>query len=75
MKDRYIKLRDSGKMSYDFLYDYYTSLGGKIGKERFNNLYQQVCSLPETLEHLDKKFNLTLVVDSDFNFIKVVTEK
>jgi hypothetical protein len=72
MKDRYVALRNAGKMSYEFLYEYFTSVGGKVKKEQFNLLYQQTCTLDETLEHLDKKFELTLLVDAEYKFIKVV---
>lgn len=72
MKDRYIALRNAGKMSYEFLYDYFTSVGGKVNKEQFSLIYQQTCTLDETLEYLDKKFELVLLVDAEYKFIKVV---
>ena len=71
MKDKYIKMRNSGRYDLQWFYDYYIqNSGDSIDINTFGMVFNSV-NLDNILEHIDKKFGLTRVYDKNNNFIKL----
>lgn len=71
MKEKYIKMRNTGKYDLQWFYDYYIqNSGDAIDINTFGMIFNSV-NLDNILEHIDKKFRLTRVYDNNNNFIKV----
>ena len=71
MKEKYIKMRNSGKYDLQWFYDHYIqSSGDSIDINNFGMVFNSV-NLENILEHIDRKFGLTRVYDKNNNFIKV----
>ena len=71
MKEKYIKMRNSGKYDLQWFYDYYIQNSGDITDiNAFGMIFNSV-NLDNILEHIDRKFGLTRVYDKNNNFIKV----
>lgn len=67
----YIKMRNSGKYRIEWFFDYYNKNNGKqIGIQEFNAVFN-MADLGQVLEHLDKKFELTSLLDKKGKTIKV----
>ena len=70
MKEKYIKMRNTGKYDLQWFYDYYRqNSGDSIDINTFGMVFNSV-NLNNILEHIDKKFGLTRVYDNNNNFIK-----
>ena len=71
MKDKYIKMRNTGKYDLQWFYDYYRqNSGDSIDINTFGTVFNSV-NLNNILEHIDKKFELVRIYDKNNNFIKV----
>jgi hypothetical protein len=71
MKEKYIKMRNTGKYDLQWFYDYYRqNSGDSIDINTFGMVFNSV-NLDSILEHIDRKFELTRVYDKNNNFIKV----
>jgi hypothetical protein len=71
MIDKYIKMRNSGQYQVNWFYDYYIQNGGSsIGVNQFSMAFN-MGDLNQTLESLDKKFNLMSVLDAKGQTLKV----
>ena len=71
MRDRYITMRNSKTIDFYFFFDYAISKGFNLGIEAFHigSVHLDVIHL---IEHLDREFCLTLLLDKNNNFIKVI---
>jgi hypothetical protein len=70
MKEKYIKMRNSGKYDLQWFYDYYRqNSGDSIDINTFGMVFNSV-NLDSILEHIDRKFGLTRIYDKNNNFIK-----
>ena len=67
MKDEYIKMRNSGRYDINWFYKYYDK---PIDIHNFTAVFQ-MGDLNLILEHLDKEFGLTILLDKQNKFIKV----
>lgn len=71
MKEKYIKMRNTGEYDLQWFYDYYRqNSGDSIDINTFGIIFNSV-SLDGILEHIDRKFGLTRIYDNKNNFIKV----
>lgn len=71
MKEDYLKMRNSGKYSINWFYKYFLENGGKqMDIQEFNMAFSMV-DLNQILENLDKKFELTSLLDKNNKLIKV----
>lgn len=71
MIDRYIEMRNSGQYNLEWFHEYYNSKDGKkMDINQFNMVFN-MANLNQLLEDLDKKFNLTQVINNNGQLIKV----
>jgi hypothetical protein len=71
MKEKYIKMRNSGKYDLQWFYDYYRQNStDNTDINTFGMVFNSV-NLDNILEHIDRKFELVRVYDKNNNFIKV----
>jgi ribosome-interacting GTPase 1 len=71
MKDKYIKMRNTGKYDLQWFYDYYRqNSGDSIDINKFGMVFNSV-NLDNILEHIDRKLKLVRIYDKNNNFIKV----
>ena len=69
----YIKMRNSGQYRIEWFFDYYNKNNGKqIGIQEFNAVFN-MADLGQVLAELDKKFELTSLLDKKGKFIKIIT--
>ena len=69
----YIKMRNSGNYSIEWFYSYYLQNGGKqISLQEFHAIFN-MGDLNQILTEIDKKFNLTSLLDKNGKFIKIIT--
>ena len=69
----YIKMRNSGNYSIEWFYSYYLQNGGKqISIQEFHAIFN-MGDLDQILTGIDKKFNLTSLLDKNGRFIKIIT--
>ena len=69
----YIKMRNSGQYRIEWFFDYYNKNNGKqIGIQEFNAVFN-MDDLGQVLAELDKKFELTSLLDKKGKFIKIIT--
>jgi len=67
----YIKMRNSGQYRIEWFFDYYNKNNGKqISIQEFNAVFN-MADLGQVLTELDKKFELTSVLDKNGKTIKV----
>lgn len=73
MKEEYIKLRTQNDMPVSWFHKYFTSKTGK--NIHFNHFHMIFMSgdINETMNYLDKQFDLTLVIGKNGNILKVVS--
>lgn len=72
MIEQYKKLRTQDDMPVSWFYDYFTKESGRqIDFHAFHMIFMSG-DINQTMLHLDKKFNLTLVMNRDGRVIKVV---
>lgn len=70
VKESYIKQRNSQKYDLQWFYNYWNDNGGKIlDIKTFGQLFNMQ-DLNTILSFLDRKFNLTLLCNSEGSFIK-----
>lgn len=74
MKERYIEMRNKNIIDWQLIYDYAVSKGFNLGAEKFNiganYLLPRIHSI---LDQLDCEYELTLLVNKNNEFIKVIT--
>ena len=74
MKERYIQMRNSRVVDWQFIYDYCLSKGFTLGVEKFNiGANALMMAMSQILDQLDHEYELTLLHDIHGNFIKVVS--
>jgi hypothetical protein len=74
MKDRYIQMRNSRVVDWQFIYDYCVSKGFTLGVQNFNiGANALMMAMSQILDQLDHEYELTLLQDINGNFIKVVS--
>ena len=71
MIDKYIKMRNSGQYQMNWFYDYYIQNGGDLMTFNKFSMAFNMGDLNQTLESLDKKFNLMSVLDAKGQTLKV----
>lgn len=71
MKEKYIKMRNTGKYDLQWFYDHYRQNStDSTDINAFGMVFNSV-NLDNILEHIDRKFDLVRVYDSNNNFIRV----
>jgi hypothetical protein len=70
MKTEYIKMRNSGQYRLEWFHEYYNSLKPNIDINNFSMVFN-MGNLDIVLEHLDKQFQLTTLIDNNGKFIKI----
>jgi hypothetical protein len=71
MREKYIEMRNDRVLDVDFLYSYLLSKGGTLQVNEF--MYGlQFLDTDFLLKKLDAEFQLTILVDLNGNFIKVI---
>lgn len=74
MKERYIEMRNRRTIDWQFIYDYAVSKGFTLGVQEFNAGAGYLnMDIGFVLDHLDREYELTLLVNQRGEFIKVVT--
>ena len=74
MKERYIQMRNSRVVDWQFIYDYCVSKGFTLGVQNFNiGANALMMAMSQILDQLDHEYELTLLQDINGNFIKVVS--
>ena len=74
MKDRYIQMRNSRVVDWQFIYDYCVSKGFTLGVQNFNiGANALMMAMSQILDQLDHEYELTLLQDINGNFIKVIS--
>jgi len=74
MKERYIQMRNSRVIDWQFIYDYCLSKGFTLGVEKFNiGANTLMMFMSQILDQLDHEYELTLLYDANGNFIKIVS--
>jgi hypothetical protein len=69
----YIKMRQSGQYRVEWFYEYYLKNGGKpVSLQEFHAIFS-MGDLNQILVDMDKKFNLTSIMDKNGKFIKITT--
>ena len=74
MRDRYIRMRNSGGVDWQFIYDYAVSKGYTDKVENFNiaaNYLNMV--MVNIIEQLDAEYEVVSLHGVDGNFIKIIT--
>lgn len=72
MKEEYIKLRTQLDMPISWFHKYFMSKSGKsIHIDHFHMIFMNG-DIHETMNYLDKQFDLTVVVGKNGNVLKVV---
>jgi hypothetical protein len=71
MKTEYIKMRNSGQYRLEWFHEYYNSLKPNIDINNFSMVFN-MGNLDIVLEHLDKQFQLTTLIDNNGKFIKIL---
>lgn len=88
LKQQYIQMRNSGQVHADWFYRYFVDQGGKSTPENFFDNFFYIIHKMEVpggfmesreerdirpvIEHLDKKFDLTLLFSKTGEFLKIV---
>ena len=74
MKEEYIKLRTQNDMPVSWFHKYFMEKSGK--NIRFNHFHMIFMSgdINETMNYLDKQFDLTVVIGKNGNVLKVVAK-
>jgi hypothetical protein len=71
MKEKYIKMRNTGKYDIQWFYEHYLqSSKDTIDIHNFAAIFNSI-NLENILVHIDKKFGLIRIYDKNNNFIKV----
>lgn len=73
MKEEYIKLRTQNDMPVSWFHKYFIEKSGKnIHFNHFHMIFMNG-DIHEVMNHLDKEFDLTVVIGKNGNVLKVVT--
>lgn len=74
MKERYIEMRNSKTIDWQFIYEYAISKGFTLSVNEFNvGAGYLNMNIDFVLELLDREYELTLLFNQRGEFIKVVT--
>lgn len=71
MVTEYIKMRNSNTVDLQLLYTIAVSRGMKLSPSEFM-MGVGYLNMPELIKNLDKDFDLTVLLDKEGNFIKVI---
>ena len=72
MRQRYIEMRNSKILDINLIYEYALSKGFNLSFSDFNFGAQWLLT-EQTLDQIDHEFELTILYDKDWNFIKVTS--
>jgi hypothetical protein len=73
MRDRYIEMRNSGGIYWQFIYDYVVSKGFNLGVEKFNTgAHFLGMMMNQIIEQLDSEYEVTIIYDTKGQAIKVM---
>jgi len=70
MKNKYIKMRNTGRYDLVWFHEYYNDNKPHLDINNFQMIFN-MGDLDKVLEHLDKHFELTTLIDKNNKFIKV----
>jgi hypothetical protein len=72
MKERYIEMRNKKQIDINWFYEYYVQNSKhNISIENFYQTFM-FANVEAVMEHIDKKFELTKLLDKNGEFIKIV---
>ena len=72
MIQEYIKMRNTQQYNLNWFYKYFVENNGRINSMLEFQQYFSMINLNDVLSFLDKKFELTTLIDKDNKFIKVI---
>lgn len=64
-------MRNHQQYNIEWFYQYFISQGGNVDFNIFNGIFS-ISNLNDILNYLDNKFNLTILIDKNNNFIKII---
>jgi hypothetical protein len=72
MKERYIEMRNKKQIDINWFYEYY--IQNSKHNISIDDFYQtfMFANIEAVMEHIDKKFELTKLLDKEGQFIKIV---
>jgi len=74
MRDRYIRMRNSGGIDWQFIYDYAVSKGYTDRVENFNIAANYLSMVMEQIiDQLDREYDVISLHGVDGKFIKIIT--
>lgn len=65
-------MRNKQQYNIEWFYEYFINQGGKINSPLEFAQYFNLVNLNDILNYLDNKFSLTILVDKNNNFIKII---
>lgn len=72
MKERYIEMRNKKQIDINWFYEYYVQNSRhNISIEDFYQTFM-FANIEAVMDHIDKKFELTKLLDKNGEFIKIV---
>lgn len=72
MKERYIEMRNKKQIDINWFYEYYVQNSRhNISIEDFYQTFM-FANIEAVIDHIDKKFELTKLLDKNGEFIKIV---
>lgn len=74
MRDRYIRMRNSSGIDWQFIYDYAVSKGYTGGVQNFNIASNYLSMVMEQIiDQLDREYDIISLHGVDGKFIKIIT--
>ena len=74
MRDRYIRMRNSGGIDWQFIYDYAVYKGYTGGVQNFNIASSYLSMVMEQIiDQLDREYDVISLHGVDGKFIKIIT--
>ena len=72
MKEKYIEMRNKKQIDINWFYEYYVQNSKhNISIENFYQTFM-LANIEAVMDHIDKKFELTKLLDKNGEFIKIV---
>jgi hypothetical protein len=72
MKDKYIEMRNKKQIDINWFYEYYVqSSKHNISIDDFYQTFM-FANIEAVMDHIDKKFKLTKLLDKNGEFIKII---
>lgn len=72
MIQRYIQMRNNQQYNIEWFYEYFMTEGGKMMPLLEFTQYFNLLNLNDILNYLDNKFKLTILINKNNNFIKII---